>query len=76
MHPPEIAAMVRPVLPLGLALLLAACTEPNAPDKEQPPEPQAAISPRGGDATIGGRTPSGGARGARSVASGAADAAP
>lgn len=40
MHPPEIAAMVRIAPSLGLAVLLAACT-PSAPDKEQPPEPQA-----------------------------------
>lgn len=40
MHPPEIAAMVRAVLSATL-LLLAACSQPQPPDKEQPPEPQA-----------------------------------
>lgn len=34
--------MVRPVLLASLAFALAACSEPKAPDKEQPPEPQAA----------------------------------
>lgn len=34
--------MVRIALPACLAVLLAACSEPRAPDREQPPEPQAA----------------------------------
>lgn len=34
--------MVRIALPACLALLLVACSEPRAPDREQPPEPQAA----------------------------------
>jgi PBP1b-binding outer membrane lipoprotein LpoB len=37
--------MVRPALVIALlALALTACSKPNAPDKEQPPEPQAAAA--------------------------------
>lgn len=39
--------MIRNVLAAGLALALCACSDPVAPDKEQPPEPKAAASPSG-----------------------------
>jgi PBP1b-binding outer membrane lipoprotein LpoB len=57
MHPPEIAAMARIVLPACLALLLAACSDPGAPDKEQPPEPQASAAADGDGLPRGPRAP-------------------